>query len=157
MRVNGTCLPTLLVLSCLVVTGCGHEGDSNVSVSIVSPPGMIRIAEVSTDYVNILPAEVREKILAGEDFAIIDVRAPAQYKAGHLPGAISMPLPTLPWAMNQLDRQKEVVVYCQVGGTSIRACSILVAGGFSNVKNMVGGISAWLYQLVSENPTTISI
>lgn len=146
-----------LILACPVVAGCGDNKASDVNAAVLGVPGMIRIAEVRTGYVNILPDEVKEKLDAREDFAIIDVRSPLQYQAGHLPTAISMPLATLPWAMNGLARSKEVVVYCQIGITSISACNILVAGGFSDVKNMVGGISAWPYEVVTGNTIVVSL
>ena len=154
---NRVCVRRVLALGCLVVAGCGAEADPKGNVAIAGSPGMIRIAEVTTGYVNILPAEVKGKIDAGGDLAIVDVRAVSQYHLGHLAGAISMPLATLPWAMGRLDRDKELVVYCQVGDTSIGACKLLVEAGFSNVKNMVGGISAWPYEQFIQNPTSISI
>jgi len=147
-----------LMLVCAVVAGCADEKASDVNGATLSvPPGIIRVAEASTGYVNILPDEVKEKLDAGEDFALVDVRLQVQYQAGHLPTAISMPLARLPWAMNSLARDKEVVAYCQIGVTSVTACNILTAGGFSEVKNMVGGISAWPYDVVSGNTVTVSL
>ena len=147
-----------LMLASPIVAGCADEKALDVNAAILGvPPGIIRIAEARTGYVNILTDEVKEKLDAGEDFAIIDVRSPVQYQAGHLPTAISMPLATLPWAMNGLARNKEVVVYCQIGITSVSACNILVAGGFRDVKNMVGGILAWPYDVVSGDTVTVSL
>ena len=101
-----------------------------------------------TGYVNITPEDVKAKIDAGEKFTLIDVRAPAQYDAGHITGAISIPLRELGYRYNELNPKDEIIVYCQIGVTSVTAAQMLVRSGFEDVKNMVGGISGWEYGLV---------
>ncbi|MFC1734921.1 rhodanese-like domain-containing protein [Candidatus Hydrogenedentota bacterium] len=146
-----------LIWVCVVLDGCGGDSVTDLSNATLGVPEVVRIMEATTGYTNILPAEVKEKLDAKEDFTILDVRTPTQYRSGHLPTAISMPVATLPWAMNTLNRSKEVVVYCQTGLTSVSSSAVLVSGGFSNVKNMVGGISAWPYEVVTADTVVISL
>ena len=157
MMTHRTCRFLGLILACSILANCGDSRASDADAPILGVPGMIRIPEVRTGYVNILPDEVKAKLDAREDFEIIDVRSPLQYQAGHVPTAVSMPLATLPWAMNGLARDKETVVYCQIGLASVSACTILVAGGFRDVRNMVGGISAWPYGIAIGNTLTVSL
>lgn len=157
IKPNQACFLLGLTAACLCLVGCPNESVLDADVVVAGPPGPIRIAEVRTSYVNILPDEVKRRLDAGEEVTIVDVRTAAQYEAGHLPTAISMPVATLPWAMTSLDKDKEVVVYCQTGATSIRACNILVTGGFTDVKNLVGGMSAWPYEVVTGSTTVVSV
>jgi len=104
-----------------------------------------------TGYTNITPEEVKAKMDAGEEFTLLDVRGPARYNAGHIIGAISIPLRELEYRYNELNPQDEIIVYCQVGVTSVTAAQLLLRYGFSDVKNMVGGLSTWEYGLVVED------
>ena len=147
-----------LVLVGLVGAGC-RVTPATVSVEVVRAPGMIQIAEIAKSYVNISPDEVKRKIDAREDFTLIDLRPTAQYEAGHLPGALSIPGGTFAATIDCpcLSREKETVVYCQTGLNSPRAAGLLVAAGFTKVKNMVGGIAAWPYEVVTGNAITVSL
>ena len=106
-------------------------------------------------YTNITPADVKAKMDAGEKFILVDVRSPAQYDAGHILGAISIPLPQLGYRYNELNPQDEIIVYCQLGVGSVTAAQMLVTYGFENVENMVGGLSKWEYGLVVEGSEQI--
>jgi len=77
------------------------------------------------------------------DYQLVDVRQPAEYEKAHLPGAIFMPLATLPDRVHELTKDIPTIAYCAVGGR-IRAASQYLAGqGFTDVYNMAGGIKAW--------------
>ena len=78
-----------------------------------------------------------------ERFQLLDVRQPKEYEQAHLPGATLIPLGELADRVEELDRNKEVVVYCRSGVRSRSACQILEAAGFTQVMNMTGGIIAW--------------
>lgn len=103
-----------------------------------------------TSYTNITPEEVKAKMEAGEEFTLLDVRGPAQYDAGHIIGAISIPLRE-GYRYSELNPNDEIIVYCQIGVSSVTAAQLLVRYGFSDLKNMVGGISNWEYGLVVDD------
>jgi glyoxylase-like metal-dependent hydrolase (beta-lactamase superfamily II)/rhodanese-related sulfurtransferase len=74
---------------------------------------------------------------------IVDVREPAEYAAGHVPGALSIPQADLALRLDELPREGELLVLCQSGVRSVRAARFLRQVGFPRVTNLVGGTSAW--------------
>jgi hydroxyacylglutathione hydrolase len=70
---------------------------------------------------------------------ILDVRNPIEYEAGHLPGAVNIPLGRLPDRIGELDPNRRTLVYCQSGGRSAIAASVLLQHGFRSVVNLDGG------------------
>ena len=82
--------------------------------------------------------------LAGDGATLVDVREPDEYAAGHIPGAIQMPLGTLQANLERIPRDRPAVTYCAMGERSASAASILERGGFAAVRNLDGGIEAWL-------------
>ena len=74
---------------------------------------------------------------------VVDVRNASEWAAGHLPGALHVPLAALPGWLGALPRDRAIVVHCQSGARSMIACSVLEAAGFSNVESLRGGLGAW--------------
>lgn len=77
------------------------------------------------------------------DVQVVDVREPYEYVEGHVPGAASMPLSTLPVRFAELDRHRPVHLVCAVGGRSAQAAAYLDQQGFDTV-NIDGGTSDWV-------------
>ncbi|EPT83475.1 rhodanese-like domain-containing protein [Streptococcus agalactiae] len=73
---------------------------------------------------------------------LIDVREEHEYRGGHIPGAINLPLSQLSHKFEQLDKNREYYLVCQRGGRSIRACQFLELKGYK-VINVDGGTEAW--------------
>ncbi len=76
-------------------------------------------------------------------YQLLDVRQPKEYEAGHLPGAMLVPLKELPDRLDELDRNKPTIVYCAIGGRSKVAAQLLAGKDFASVFNLSGGIKAW--------------
>jgi rhodanese-related sulfurtransferase len=83
---------------------------------------------------------------------IVDVREPAEWAEGHIPGALLVPRgmleakADLEYANREprlADRQQAIVLHCASGGRSALAADVLQAMGFTNVRSMAGGIAAW--------------
>jgi rhodanese-related sulfurtransferase len=91
---------------------------------------------------NIEASELNEKIKAGDDFLLLDVRTPQEYASQAIEGSYLIPLQELGSRMEELPKKKEIVVYCRVGNRSAHACSYLSRMGYI-VKNLEGGIMAW--------------
>ena len=91
---------------------------------------------------EITPLELKSRLDRGEDISLLDVREPHEYEICHL-GAVLIPLGSLPQRMNELDPQREIVVYCKTGRRSARAVEILRRAGFRHPANLVGGIDRW--------------
>lgn len=83
--------------------------------------------------------------LSAEDkpFKIIDVREMSEIKGGTIPGAIPMPLATVPLRLAELEPHEEVVMICRSGARSAQACMFMQQRGFKNVYNLRGGMFAW--------------
>lgn len=94
-------------------------------------------------FVELTPAELSTKRSRGERFVLLDVREPWEVTIAHIEGSIHIPMGAIPSQHTELDPQQEIVVYCHHGIRSRNVCSMLVAFGFQNVKNLAGGIDAW--------------
>lgn len=88
-------------------------------------------------------AELEQKLGSGEPVTLLDVREPAEYVFGHIPGAVSIPLGELEGQMAELERNKPVYVICRSGTRSDLAASILKSSGFHQVTNVVPGMNEW--------------
>ncbi|NLP49593.1 sulfurtransferase TusA family protein [Bacillus sp. RO1] len=78
-----------------------------------------------------------------EGITVLDVREPAEYAFGHIPGAVSVPLGDLENSVSDLEKEKETYVICRTGSRSDMAAQKLTELGFTNVKNVVPGMSKW--------------
>jgi rhodanese-related sulfurtransferase len=95
---------------------------------------------------NMTTSELADELRAGA-VVLVDVREPSEFSAGHVPGAISMPLGGLPQSAEKLNRDAKIVVICQSGHRSVRGAKRLMKAGFTDVRNVVGGTTAWTGKL----------
>lgn len=114
-------------------------------------------ADLLTEARNTVPEmtaeEAKEKLDSGEVDLIVDVREPAEWEAGHIPGALHAPRGMIEWyadpsyANHQSQlveaRDKNVVIQCASGGRSLLAAQSLQRLGFKKVSSMKGGFTDW--------------
>jgi adenylyltransferase/sulfurtransferase len=94
---------------------------------------------------DITVEELRRKLDAKEPgLFVLDVREPQEYQICRIDGAVLIPLGEVPRRVGELDANREIVVQCKVGARSAKAAEFLRASGFPNVKNLTGGILAWI-------------
>jgi len=74
---------------------------------------------------------------------IVDVREMNEIQGGTIPGAIPMPLATVPLRLSEFETHEEVVLICRSGARSAQACMFMQQQGFRNVYNLRGGMFAW--------------
>ncbi|MDI9876233.1 rhodanese-like domain-containing protein [Flectobacillus rivi] len=93
---------------------------------------------------DITVEELKQRLDAGEEFNFLDVRDEYEYEEDNL-GALLIPLGELPDRLEEIDGWKgqEVVVHCRSGARSARAKAFLESQGFTNVRNVLGGILAY--------------
>jgi sulfur-carrier protein adenylyltransferase/sulfurtransferase len=91
--------------------------------------------------------EVKKKLDRGDKFVLIDVREPHEYQICNIPAAVLIPLGQVQQRLGELDPEADIVIHCKSGMRSARACGILKAAGFKQVRNMKGGILAWSDQV----------
>ncbi len=95
---------------------------------------------------DITVQELKEKIDNNGDFVLIDVREPHENEEFNIGGKL-IPLGTVPEAVTALSEEHEddeVVVYCRSGRRSAAAKEMLKQAGLKNVRNLEGGVLAWV-------------
>jgi rhodanese-related sulfurtransferase len=116
----------------------------SISVTLCFVLLVLAISSPILAYVDISPAEAKQKIDAGEDLFILDVRQPEEYAQGYVPKAYSIPLGEVDQRLDEIPRDKQVLAVCALGGRSASAAQILDENGYENVLNMAGGTTAWI-------------
>jgi hydroxyacylglutathione hydrolase len=81
--------------------------------------------------------------MRGDGIAVVDVRGRAEWEAGHIPGVVNVPVGYLTDRLQEIPRDRAVVVYCQSGARSAIAASVLRAHGLRSVVNFAGGFAEW--------------
>jgi hydroxyacylglutathione hydrolase len=81
---------------------------------------------------------------ADKNVQIVDVRGPDEWRRGHLPGAIHIPLAALPDRIGELSTGAPIVLHCKGGSRSAIATSFLQARGIANASNLAGGFESWV-------------
>lgn len=95
---------------------------------------------------EVTPDEVEAK-LDDDGVQIVDIRQPAQFEQGHIPGAINIPMTELPARVGEYDWEDEVVVTCPIGQSSVQAAKLI--GSFeavdedASIASMEGGYQEW--------------
>jgi rhodanese-related sulfurtransferase len=74
---------------------------------------------------------------------LLDTRTEKEYRQGHIPGSVHIPLADIGSKAKKLRKDKELMVYCQNGNRSIWAIKRLMGMGFTNLYNLKGGYNAW--------------
>lgn len=102
----------------------------------------LELAEVP----QITVAELRDMLTAETNLQLLDVRRPPEYSGGHVPHAVTAPLSILRERIPSLtlDPKKPTAVICAGGYRSSAATSILEQQGFTDLRNVTGGTSAWV-------------
>ena len=106
-------------------------------------------AQAGSDTANtdITVLELKARRDKGEDLFVLDVREPHEYQINRIEGSTLIPLGDLPDRFSELDPNREIVAQCKSGMRSARAAAFLRDQGFKNVRNLKGGILAWIDQV----------
>ncbi|MCR6110091.1 sulfurtransferase TusA family protein [Bacillus sp. A301a_S52] len=100
--------------------------------------------KAETNYsVLITNEELKVKLEKNEDIVLLDVREEAEYLFNHIPGALSIPLGELEDRLHELDKESQIFIVCRTGSRSDLASQKLTEKGFTNVTNVVPGMSDW--------------
>jgi adenylyltransferase/sulfurtransferase len=101
---------------------------------------------------EITPVDLKKKMDAGENPFILDVREANEYQINRIPGSVLIPLGELPRRYQELPKDREIVTQCKMGGRSAKAQDFLKSVGFTNVKNLRGGILEWIDKVDPTQP-----
>jgi rhodanese-related sulfurtransferase len=88
--------------------------------------------------------ELKQRMYAGEKMNVFDVRELHEYEEYNI-GATLIPLGTLPSKLDELAefKNQEIILHCRSGARSGNAKMFLLDSGFTNVRNLLGGMLAW--------------
>lgn len=102
-------------------------------------------AAASDDPDSITPRELLSRLGSEDAPIVLDVRTAWEYQSGHIPGAYHLEDRQVPYRIEELKQLKdrEIVVYCEVGPRARWVEGYLRQEGFTNVKHLVGDFSGW--------------
>lgn len=97
--------------------------------------------------------ELNRKKLNDESFFLLDVREPFEYQISNIEGTL-IPIDQLSGRLDEIEdkQNEEVIVMCRSGSRSAKATKLLQEKGFSNVKNLKGGVNEWAREIDSSLP-----
>ena len=95
--------------------------------------------------------ELKQRMDAGQEVYILDVREPWEYKIAQIGGKL-IPQNEVPQRLAEIDRDREVIVHCHHGVRSQRIAEFLQHSGFPRVVNLAGGIHAWSEEIDPKVP-----
>jgi rhodanese-related sulfurtransferase len=91
--------------------------------------------------------ELNAALQAGQDVQLLDVREDWEFTLARLEGALWIPLAELGRRLEELDRQRPLVVYCHHGIRSLHAALALRSRGFEQARSLRGGIDRWSQEI----------
>ncbi|GAC1575320.1 MAG: rhodanese-like domain-containing protein [Candidatus Dormibacteria bacterium] len=119
-------------------------GLDDVAGALVDPGSALAThAGLSVASSRLTSAVARQRVREVPGLQIVDVRGPGEHAEGSLPGSTNLLLPRLLGRLGELDRHRPVLVHCAGGYRSSAAASLLVAHGFDDVSDLIGGYGAW--------------
>ena len=131
---------SLVLLISSTITAAGSAKDAPpaqvsapATAPATQPAGVEKIDVERFDALRVEPGQI-----------VLDVRSPAEYADGHVPGAINVPMgKTFEQAIASYDKSKPYLVYCHSGKRSFLATKRMSELGFTQLLNFRGGIAAW--------------
>ena len=100
-----------------------------------------------TSLPEISPQELKQKLDENDPVFLLDVREQSEYDIVHLEDAQLIPLNTLPHHIDSLPSDQEIVVFCHHGQRSLYATAFLHQNGYTEAKNLIGGIDQWAAEI----------
>jgi rhodanese-related sulfurtransferase len=103
------------------------------------------LSALPADFETVAGKTLAAKQNAGEEVFVLDVREPAEYQAGHIEGSVNVPIRTLVGNLSKLPANKgtSIAVVCKSGVRAAYATISLKLFGYTNVKDIAGGMLAW--------------
>lgn len=113
---------------------------------------MFKIFDRKKPFIDLSSADFEKEMKINDNPLVLDVRTPAEFRTGKIPGAINIDITRGDFEsiVDTFDREKTYFVYCRAGNRSIAACSILGSKGFRSY-NLVGGLKRWKGELEENN------
>ncbi len=126
-----TVLFVIIVSLTLGLTAC--------SSGSATPAKEVDVANLAAD----IDVATVKAVQGRDDVFLLDVREQSEYDAGHIPGVKLIPMDAVASRLNEIPKDKAVIVTCHSGNRSSQVAKFLRDQGYTNIHNMLGGINAW--------------
>jgi rhodanese-related sulfurtransferase len=111
---------------------------------VAGAPALADPVDPSASVPILSPAELNAKVQAGAAPVVIDVRTPEEYAAGHVPGALNIPVGEVTARVPEVAAPHGVALYCMVGPRARKGEAALLAAGYRGaLYHLEGGLAAW--------------
>jgi rhodanese-related sulfurtransferase len=115
------------------------------------PPEQLSQKEAITQFLKSIPRNYYtvqgtnqiKSLVKDQDSLLIDVRSSKEYQRGHIPGAINIPLPNLGENLDQIPKNRPVILYCSTGYRTGIGLATLRLLGYENIQGFPGSMTAW--------------
>ncbi len=125
---------------------CGENPTIHELIDYQQFCGIVPESKENSNMKNGIPQitvqELKQRLDAGEDFQLIDVREPYEFQIAQIGGKL-IPQNDVPQRLGEIDPNREVIVHCRSGARSQRIAEFLKQQGYPRVANVAGGILAW--------------
>lgn len=131
---------------------CPVCGDSPTITEPIDYQGFCGMSSSPSNVPSITVQELQQMRERGDDHFLLDVREPDEYQVARIDGSTLIPLAEVPVRVNEIPRDRKVVVHCRSGMRSAKAVEALQGLGLTNVWNVTGGILAWSKEIDPKVP-----
>jgi adenylyltransferase/sulfurtransferase len=121
-----------------------YEQFCGMAPAATPPAPAAAAAAPPVDSMEIAPLALKARLDRGDDLVLLDVREPHETHICNLDGSTLIPLGDVPRRLEEIDRDRDLVVYCRSGVRSLRAVMFLRRQGFERAVNLTGGILRWI-------------
>ncbi|WP_415354668.1 rhodanese-like domain-containing protein [Leptolyngbya sp. FACHB-1624] len=101
------------------------------------------LTSIPAGYYTIADVQGLKKLLENPQIGLVDVREPSEYRLGHIPNAINIPLRTLTHNLDKIVRDRPMVLYCSSGYRSAMGVMTLHLLGYENVQGFPPSFAGW--------------
>jgi hydroxyacylglutathione hydrolase len=130
----------IMILTVAIAAGCtgtGTKPASDASTPKATSPSNTEASSVEVPIAKALTLWQDKKAV------VIDVRTPAEYQEGHIPGVANIPLDQLEARIGEIPKDKQVLLICRSGKRSGQGTALLRSKNMSNVYNITEGMNGW--------------
>jgi rhodanese-related sulfurtransferase len=142
-----------LICALFTLSACTSPAETaSPTAAPTAETAAVATAEPASGVYRLISAADAKKIMDEEpDAVVLDVREQSEYDAGHIPGAVLLPLGSIEQlaASTLPDKDATILVYCRSGRRSKLGAETLLSLGYTNVLD-IGGISSWPYDVVTD-------
>ena len=133
----------------LFTTSCDSVATGNDNAKEVSATGVTQVPITKYQNIDVVQFDIMREDKA---YVVLDVRTPKEIAAGKIGEAVELDYfaPSFGSELGKLDKGRQYLVYCKVGGRSAKAAQQMIDLGFTNVFNLTGGYTTW-YQAHPDN------